>query len=70
VTKSEIFPRGIEKVLARHDANRPRVEEALWIYAQMRRWGQIPPDTDLQKTVTSVFRPDVYATALDADAIS
>ncbi|MDX1563696.1 MAG: CmpA/NrtA family ABC transporter substrate-binding protein, partial [Gammaproteobacteria bacterium] len=25
---------------SRYDANRPRAEEALWLYAQMRRWGQ------------------------------
>jgi NitT/TauT family transport system ATP-binding protein len=45
---------------ARFDANRPRVEEALWLYAQMRRWGQLPADDDAERSVARVFRSDVF----------
>jgi len=50
---------------SRFDANRPRREEALWIYAQMRRWGQVPADAAAEKKAAAVYRPDVYAAALD-----
>ena len=45
---------------ASHDAGCPHLEEALWIFAQMRRWGQVRDDTRLQAVAASVFRPDVY----------
>ena len=45
----------------RFDANRPRHEEALWIAAQMRRWGQIPDDEHGTDRVSGVFRPEAYA---------
>ena len=45
----------------RHDANRPRREEALWVAAQMRRWGQIPADDTGLELAASVYRPDTYA---------
>jgi len=51
---------------SRHDANRPRREEALWLYAQMRRWGQVRGSTAAivraaEAEAAAVFRPDVYA---------
>lgn len=49
----------------RHDANRPRRADALWIYAQMVRWGQIPERPDFETAAVRVFRPDIYAQALD-----
>jgi ABC-type nitrate/sulfonate/bicarbonate transport system substrate-binding protein len=52
--------------LSRFDANRPRREEALWIHAQMRRWGQIPADPAAEAVAARVFRPDIYAHALGA----
>lgn len=45
----------------RHDANRPLREEAIWIAAQMRRWGQIPADEARIELAASVFRADAYA---------
>lgn len=48
----------------RHDANRPRHADALWIYAQMLRWGQIPARPATEAAAVRVFRPDVYARAL------
>lgn len=50
----------------RHDANRPRHADALWIYAQMLRWGQIPPCPESEAAACDVFRPDVYSRALDS----
>jgi len=51
---------------SRLDANRPRREEALWLYAQMRRWGQVRSSTPAVMRATeaeaaAAFRPDVYA---------
>lgn len=53
---------------SRYDANRPRHEDALWLYAQMLRWGQIPPSAEAEAAAISVYRPDAYARALDDDA--
>jgi two-component system, oxyanion-binding sensor len=44
----------------RHAANVPRTEDALWIYAQMARWGQLPPSAALQARAARVFRRDLY----------
>lgn len=55
---------------SRFDANRPRREEALWLYAQMRRWGQLAAQPSLEARAAaearaaSVYRPDVYARAI------
>jgi len=49
---------------SRLDANRPRREEALWIYAQMRRWGQVAANPAAEARAAAVYRPDVYARAL------
>jgi NitT/TauT family transport system ATP-binding protein len=54
---------------SRLDANRPRREEALWIYAQMRRWGQVRVKNArairaVETEVAGVFRPDIYARVL------
>jgi NitT/TauT family transport system ATP-binding protein len=47
----------------RYGANAPAQEEALWIYAQMVRWGQIPMNAELQRRAAAVFRPDLYRDA-------
>ena len=44
----------------RRAANVPRAEEALWIYAQMLRWGQMPPSAASESAARKVFRPDLY----------
>jgi hypothetical protein len=49
----------------RNDANRPRQADALWIYAQMLRWGQIPARQESEAAAVRVFRPDIYTRALD-----
>jgi NitT/TauT family transport system ATP-binding protein len=44
----------------RHAANLPRVEEALWVYAQMVRWGQVRAHGSLERLAAGVFREDLY----------
>jgi NitT/TauT family transport system ATP-binding protein len=52
---------------SRYDAGRPAQEEALWIYAQMLRWGQLAPHEDLRAKAAAVFRPDLYADGATTD---
>jgi len=49
---------------SRLDANRPRRTEALWVYAQMRRWGQVPASTAAEAVAAAVYRPEFYARVL------
>jgi len=51
-------------VFQRHAATFPWVSHALWIYSQMRRWGQAPANERDLKTVRGVFRPNLYRRAL------
>jgi len=44
----------------RHAANAPQVGEALWLYAQMVRWGQVPARAASQETAARIFRPDLF----------
>jgi ABC-type nitrate/sulfonate/bicarbonate transport system substrate-binding protein len=43
-------------------ANFPWRSQALWFLAQMRRWGYLSPDADLD-AASSIFRSDLYAQA-------
>jgi two-component system, oxyanion-binding sensor len=52
-------------LLGREDASRPDPVQAAWLYAQMVRWGQAPMSAEALGTAKRVFRPDLYATALD-----
>ena len=49
---------------ARHEASFPATHEALWIYAQMLRWGQLPARMELRERAAAVFRPDLFMQAL------
>jgi hypothetical protein len=49
-------------------AGRPRIEEALWLFAQMRRWGQLPDAPELEAAVRAVFRPDLFDAAVGESA--
>lgn len=51
-------------VLHRERANHPPIAQALWIYAQMVRWGQVERTPDDEAIVRAVFRPDIYRAAL------
>lgn len=41
-------------------ANFPWSSQALWVYAQMARWGQVPLDTTGARAALGAFRPDLY----------
>jgi two-component system, oxyanion-binding sensor len=45
-------------------ANFPWQSHALWFYAQMARWQQVPLQDDLAKVAASTYRPDIYRRAL------
>jgi NitT/TauT family transport system ATP-binding protein len=53
---------------SRLDANRPSKLDALWVYAQMLRWGQVAASDDAEVVATDVFRPDIYTQVLDTDS--
>ncbi|WP_149740350.1 CmpA/NrtA family ABC transporter substrate-binding protein [Rhizobium sp. RU20A] len=50
-------------------ANYPRPNQALWIYSQMMRWGQVDFSEANMARATSAFRPDLYTAALGPDAM-
>src|SRR5690606_26061392 len=45
-------------------ANYPRQSQALWIYSQMIRWGQVVFSSKGVNAVASAYRPDIYRAAL------
>lgn len=50
---------------SRFDANRPLRSEALWVYAQMRRWGQVPAgDSAAEALAAAVYRVEDHARIL------
>lgn len=53
---------------ARNGAGRPRKSDALWLYAQMRRWGQVPDTAGFEAAVQDIFRPDLFDAAIAADS--
>ncbi len=55
---------------ARYGGGRPRTEEALWLFAQMRRWGQVPDDSRLEASAAGVFRPDLFDAIVPAEPTS
>jgi two-component system, oxyanion-binding sensor len=56
----------IERYLTFHDeaANFPWLSQALWIYSQMVRWGQVSYDEASLSRVIKAFRPDIYQEVL------
>lgn len=58
--------RVIEHYFAFHAgfANCPRPNDAMWIYSQMVRWGQIEASQSAQQKAAQSYRPDLYCTAL------
>ncbi|MBK8176765.1 MAG: ABC transporter substrate-binding protein [Rhodospirillales bacterium] len=55
-------------VLHREGANRPPVDQALWLYSQMVRWQQSACHRGDAQLVRQIFRPDVYEAALRGGA--
>jgi NitT/TauT family transport system ATP-binding protein len=58
--------RQVENYLTFHDqsANFPWISQALWIYSQMVRWGQVAYDAAGLFQVQAAYRPDIYREVL------
>ena len=58
--------RRIENYLTFHRgaANFPWISQALWIYSQMVRWGQVAFDSAFLAGVEAAYRPDIYRSVL------
>jgi two-component system, oxyanion-binding sensor len=54
-------------LVGREGAARPDPVQAAWLYAQMVRWGQASISPEALKIATTVFRPDLYDTALGSE---
>ncbi|MBX9459563.1 MAG: ABC transporter substrate-binding protein [Rhizobium sp.] len=50
-------------------ANYPDPDQALWIYSQMIRWGQVDHGQANAARAASAYRPDLYRMALGAEAV-
>lgn len=55
-------------VFHRDHANYPRPVQALWIYSQMARWGQVRLSPEMQALAAAAYRPDLYRQALGGAA--
>lgn len=51
-------------VFYRYTATFPWLSQGRWLGEQMKRWRQIPENTDLKAVIPDVFRPDIYRTAV------
>ena len=51
-------------LVGREGEARPDPVQAVWLYAQMLRWGQATISPDALKIARAVFRPDLYDAAL------
>lgn len=57
-------------VFHRWAANFPWLSHAAWFLAQMRRWGQIDPATNIAAVSPAIYRPDLYRRAAKAVGVS
>jgi ABC-type nitrate/sulfonate/bicarbonate transport system substrate-binding protein len=55
---------------ARYGGTAPREDEALWLYAQMVRWGQLASSDASRQRAAHVFRPDLYRAHLGVPVTS
>jgi len=55
-------------LVGREGAARPDPVQAVWLYAQMIRWGQAPLSPTALEAAIAVFRPDLYDAALGSAA--
>jgi NitT/TauT family transport system ATP-binding protein len=53
----------------REHANYPDPNQALWIYSQMIRWGQVPHSEENAARAATAYRPDLYRLALGEAAV-
>lgn len=51
-------------VFHRDTANFPWVSQALWVYSQMVRWGQVDRSEEAARRAAAAYRPDLYRAAL------
>ncbi len=51
-------------VFYRYTATFPWLSQGRWLGEQMKRWHQIPKDTDLKTIIPNVFRPGLYRIAV------
>jgi two-component system, oxyanion-binding sensor len=51
-------------ILHRDGANRPSIDQALWIYSQMVRWGQVARKPADEAITREIFSADLYDRAL------
>jgi ABC-type nitrate/sulfonate/bicarbonate transport system substrate-binding protein len=56
-------------LLHTHAASFPWRSHALWLYAQMVRWGEVRHEPAKARAAASVFRPDLYRTALAGQGV-
>jgi NitT/TauT family transport system ATP-binding protein len=69
-----VDPDGTRRALAAYvdfrpeGANLPRRSQALWVFAQMVRWGQAAYTPEAARQAAQAFRPDVYRSALPGRA--
>jgi ABC-type nitrate/sulfonate/bicarbonate transport system substrate-binding protein len=55
-------------LVGREGAGRPDPRQAVWLYAQMVRWGQAAIGPEALRIAKAVFRPDLYDAALGMEA--
>ena len=55
-----IAPGLVHLAFQRDEVGRPRLEDALWLVDQMRRWGQFDASADTEALARRVYRPDLY----------
>jgi len=48
----------------------PWKSQALWIYSQMVRWGQVKASAEAESIARAVYRPDLYRSALGAGDVA
>ncbi|HQR74354.1 MAG TPA: CmpA/NrtA family ABC transporter substrate-binding protein [Sulfurovum sp.] len=69
MTGTYMFTNGVDTAMpefnqfAKNNALYPYYSHGLWQVTQMIRWGQLDHAVDMKKTVESVYRPDLFATA-------
>jgi NitT/TauT family transport system ATP-binding protein len=63
--------RQVQNYMTFHDqaANFPWISQALWIYSQMVRWGQVPYNEAGLSQVRTAYRPDMYRKVFDSSGM-
>lgn len=67
---SNVHPTNDVIVFSKGGANFPWVSHAIWIVAQMIRWGQVRAPIDIAALAEQVYRADLYRAAMDDLSVS